>query len=83
MYVPSPLVFLYLSGIYKACSNDAGRILMIARTQNLTMTLEMFGACSSFHPSRKCENAQSKFHQFGFNVSVPMDMFNDLDIVSQ
>lgn len=43
-YVPFPLVFAYLSGIYKACSDDNGRVSMIAHTERLLMTLACFFA---------------------------------------
>lgn len=46
LYVPSPLVFAYLSGIYKACEEDRVRVTMITRTEDPLMKLECFFAAS-------------------------------------
>lgn len=42
LYVQSPPAFAYHGGIYKACSNDADRALMIAGTENVVMNLACF-----------------------------------------
>lgn len=42
LYVLSLPIFTYLTGIYEACLDDAGRISMTARTKNLSVTLDAF-----------------------------------------
>lgn len=52
LYVSSPPVFVYISAIYKACSDNVGRVSMIARAEHLPMRLVcFFAACRDGYSS--------------------------------
>lgn len=83
-YVPTPRVFAYLNGINKACLNDAGRVSMIALTENLLMSLAcFFTACPDGHSSQAFGYLQLDRHQGGFIFPFPMGILADLDVAGQ
>lgn len=82
MYVPSPPIFAYPSGTYKACSSGVGLFTMIACTENQVMTMACFFA--AFHDdysSDTLEYAQLDCHHGDFVDTLPTGILVDLDIV--
>lgn len=78
-YVPTPSVFAYISGIYKASCDDADRVSMMARTENLLMTLAgFFAAFLHGHAKNVCGFAQFDCHFCGFIVALPSGISADL-----
>lgn len=82
LYVPCPPLFEYLAGIQNTYSDDAGRVLMIPRTENLLILLACFFAnFGDGYYSHSYRFAQFDFHRGGFIVSLQMGSYTDLEIV--
>lgn len=84
LYIPYPLVFTYLSGIYKHCSSEASRISMISRIENLFMTLACFvAACCDGYLSHEFRCSPFDRHHGEFIAPLMKDISADLDNVRQ
>lgn len=79
LYVPSPLVFVYLSGIYKSCFDDTGWVSMVDCTENLLMTLGLFPAFREGHMKHTCGYAKFYCHHRGFIVTFLTGVFPCLE----
>lgn len=77
-------VFAYLSGIYKACSDNIFQVSMKVNNKNLSMTLTCFSvACHDSDSSHTFQYVQFECYQGGFIVPMSTGIWSDLDIIGQ
>lgn len=75
LYVPTPPVFAYCSGLYKAGGNNRDRVIGIAKTENLVMLLASFlSACDYGHANHSFGYLQFEGHDGGFIVPRPVSL---------
>lgn len=83
-YIPSPLVHAYFSGIYRACSVDNVRVLVIMLMEKTLMVLKcFFSACHECHSSHMFGYSQLDCYQCSFTVPFTTGTSVDLHTIGQ
>lgn len=79
LYVPTPPVHSYCTGIYKNQRNDKRRVETITRTEDAFMTMGcVFAACWNGKFSHSLGHVQSDHHRGGNLVSLPTGSWKTL-----